>query len=299
LRVLSSPTGATVRLDGTAIGTTNLDRPNVSPGLHTVEISRAGFQTETRQVTVVAGSTATVQVNLTALPANQSPIAAFTYAPTSPTAGAAVQFDASASADPDGTIISYAWNFGDGGTAVGAVVTHSYAASGSYTAQLTVTDNGGKATQVVRTVTVVLSDDVGWVSPVAFEDPGNAWTSEAQACDNDLTSSAVQSVPAGQWTSYLLLTLPGSGVLSDRVRIMVADSTPVTTHYFDWSVDVLVDGIWVSAYSAKPPVEFKWVEIAFAQGVLTQLRLRAHNTVGGKWRVHLMEVDAHDSTVSP
>jgi PKD repeat protein len=304
LRVLSSPTGATVRLDGTAIGTTNLDRPNVSPGLHTVEISRAGYQTETRQATVVAGLTTTVQVNLTALPANQSPIAAFTYAPTSPTAGAAVQFDASASADPDGTIISYAWNFGDGGTAVGAVVAHLYAASGSYTAQLTVTDNGGTAAQVVRTVTVALSDDVGWISPISFENLARTWRNEAQAYDNNTATSAYHNVTAGEWSSYLLLTLPGSGVLSNRVRFMVSDSAPGATHYFTWSVDALVDGLWVAVYSARPAVEDQWVEIAFTQGILTKLRFRAHNDAGGQWsqkllRAYLLEVDAHDSTVSP
>jgi len=299
LRVLSSPTGATVRLDGTAIGTTNLDRPNVSPGLHTVEISRAGYQTETRQATVVAGSTTTVQVNLTALPANQSPIAAFTYAPTSPTAGAAVQFDASASADPDGTIISYAWDFGDGGTAVGAVVTHSYAASGSYTAQLTVTDNGGKPAQVARTVTVVLSDDVGWVSPISFEDPASNWNTEVKAYDNDLSTYAWCSVMQGQWSPYLFFTLPGAGVLSNRVRLMVSDSTPNPAHFFAWSVEAEVDGAWVSVYSAKPTTERRWFEIAFTQGMLTRLRLRAQTDLKGQWRPYLFEVDAHDSTVSP
>jgi PKD repeat protein len=299
LRVLSSPTGATVRLDGTAIGTTNLERPNVSPGTHTVEVSLADYQTETRQATVAAGSTTTVQVNLTALPANQSPIAAFTYAPTSPTAGAAVQFDASPSADPDGTIISYAWSFGDAGTDVGKVVTQTYAASGSYTVQLTVTDNGGKAAQVVRTVTVVLSDDVGWVSPISFEDPASNWSTEVNAYDNDLSTYAWCSVMQRQWSPYLFFTLRGAGVLSNRVRLMVSDSTPNTTHFFTWSVEAEVDGAWVSVYSAKPTTERQWFEIAFTEGMLTRLRLRAQTDLKGQWRPYLFEVDAHDSTVSP
>jgi len=154
LRVLSTPAGASVRLDGVSIGTTNLERPNVGPGTHTVEISRSGYQTETRQATIMAGSTTTVQVTLIPIPVNQVPIAAFTYSPTSPSVGTPVQFDASASADPDGTIISYAWNFGDTGTATGALVSHSYAVNGSYTVQLTVTDNGGRTAQVSRLVAV-------------------------------------------------------------------------------------------------------------------------------------------------
>ncbi|MDX1812818.1 MAG: PKD domain-containing protein, partial [Gammaproteobacteria bacterium] len=56
--------------------------------------------------------------------------------------GASVQFDGSGSMDPDGSIVSYSWDFGDGsapGTGVGPV--HIYTASGTYTVVLTVTDD--------------------------------------------------------------------------------------------------------------------------------------------------------------
>lgn len=70
---------------------------------------------------------------------------------TTPTAAAAsavtnltVQFDASSSTDIGGTITSYSWDFGDGSAAGSGVKTsHVYAAEGSYTAVLTVTDSGG------------------------------------------------------------------------------------------------------------------------------------------------------------
>ncbi len=299
LRVRSTPTGASVRLDGVPAGTTNVDIGNVVPGAHTVEISRSGYQTETRSATVTAGATTTVQVTLTPVPANQAPTALFTYSPSSPNAGTVVQFDATASSDPDGTIISYAWSFGDSGTATGAMPTHTYAATGAYTVQLTVTDNGGTPGQVSRVVTVVLSDDVGWVSPSAFEDPANAWTNETNAFDNNLNTYAWIDVDKGQWSPYLLFTWPGTGVLSNRVRLTVADSSPNATHFFTWSVDALVDGTWVAVYSAKPTAEQQWFEIAFTQGTVTQLRLRAHNDTGGMWRLYLLEVDAHDSTVGP
>lgn len=52
-----------------------------------------------------------------------------------------ITFDGSASYDPDGRIISYRWNFGDGVNGTGAIVTHIYTTPGDYTVTLTVSDN--------------------------------------------------------------------------------------------------------------------------------------------------------------
>jgi len=77
------------------------------------------------------------------IPANQPPVASFTYSPESPDVGDEITFDASASSDTDGEIVSYQWDFGDGNTASGKKVTHSYDAPYTYIITLTVTDDGG------------------------------------------------------------------------------------------------------------------------------------------------------------
>ncbi|MDR9451713.1 MAG: PKD domain-containing protein, partial [Acidimicrobiia bacterium] len=58
-------------------------------------------------------------------------------------AGEIITFDGSGSTDSDGTIVSYEWTFGDGGTGTGVSPTHIYATAGDWTVTLTVTDNDG------------------------------------------------------------------------------------------------------------------------------------------------------------
>src|SRR5690606_17063165 len=59
-----------------------------------------------------------------------------------------------ASTDSDGTIASWAWNFGDGTTSTQQNPSHTYVAGGSYNVTLTVTDNGGATNSIVKTVAV-------------------------------------------------------------------------------------------------------------------------------------------------
>lgn len=81
-------------------------------------------------------------------------------------------FDGTESRDSDGTISSYAWDFGDGSSGTGATPTHRYDADGLYTVVLTVTDNrGGKATtQASLNLVRPANHDPLAVSSVACED---------------------------------------------------------------------------------------------------------------------------------
>lgn len=71
------------------------------------------------------------------------PKASFTWAPDIPKVGQTVAFDASASKPNGGTIIDYAWNFGDGSVAHGKIVAHTYNGPGTYIVTLNVTDSNG------------------------------------------------------------------------------------------------------------------------------------------------------------
>ncbi len=63
-----------------------------------------------------------------------------------------VSFDGSGSSDVEGPIAGHQWDFGDGATGVGATVEHTYTEPGTYTAALTVTDQGG----LIDTDTVIV-----------------------------------------------------------------------------------------------------------------------------------------------
>jgi YVTN family beta-propeller protein len=78
---------------------------------------------------------------------DQGPRAAFSIASGQVKAGAPALFDARASMDPDGTVSSYAWQFGDGEaeTTAGPLTEHVYAKPGAYAASVTVTDAEGCA----------------------------------------------------------------------------------------------------------------------------------------------------------
>src|SRR5207245_2104731 len=95
------------------------------------------------------GAVGATSQSVTVTAPNQPPVASFTPS----CSGLSCAFT-STSSDPDGSIVAWSWNFGDGATATAQNPTHSYAAGGTYSVTLTVTDNSGATNTAARTVTV-------------------------------------------------------------------------------------------------------------------------------------------------
>jgi hypothetical protein len=85
---------------------------------------------------------------------NLMPVAVFSVTPDTVRVGDEVTFDASASADSDGSIATYRWEFGDGGAADGATAVRRYHDGGEYRVKLTVTDNENGQAEAERVLAV-------------------------------------------------------------------------------------------------------------------------------------------------
>ncbi|WP_255513602.1 PKD domain-containing protein [Homoserinibacter sp. GY 40078] len=115
------------------------------------------------------------------------PTAAF----TTDVDGLDVDFDATGSTDADGTVESYAWDFGDGHTGTGATTSHSYTATGDYTVELTVTDDDGATDTVSHTVHALAPNQT----------PSASFTATSDELDVSVDAGA-SSDPDGTIASY-------------------------------------------------------------------------------------------------
>ena len=87
-------------------------------------------------------------------PDYDTPIAVFTYLPSTAVEGEIVRFQALSICRPECTIIEYAWDFGDGTSRLGAAQRHAFAEAGTYVVRLTIADISGATDEAVREVTV-------------------------------------------------------------------------------------------------------------------------------------------------
>ncbi|MGD9584590.1 MAG: PKD domain-containing protein, partial [Lysobacterales bacterium] len=109
----------------------------------------AGTRNVTLTVTDNGGLTSSITKAVTVAAGNVAPVANFSFT----TSGLTATFTDS-STDSDGTIASRSWNFGDGGTSTATNPSRTYAAAGTFSVVLTVTDNAGATHAVTKSVTV-------------------------------------------------------------------------------------------------------------------------------------------------
>jgi len=224
LIVNSFPPGAWITLNSTYVGYTPRTL-HVHQGIYRIVLSKGGYHDWSRTGYIRGGDTHTINATLQPLaPVNQPPVASFTISPPSPGVLAWVRFDGSSSYDPDGTITSYSWNFGDGTTASGVSRYHQFTAPGTYMVILTVTDDDGASDTKTHTVQVGPTNQ----PPVA----SFTYSPLSPGLGEQITLNATMSYdPDGYIVSYLW-DRDGDGIND-------ASGTLVTVSYYDVGVHVV------------------------------------------------------------
>ncbi len=124
---------------------------------HTFETS--GDHTVRLKVTDETGLAGTAEIAITV--ENTPPLASCRFSSDSPVVGEYVLFDASPSYDPDGRLVDFVWDFGDGTSTRGTQVAHTYEEVGVYSVRLTIEDDAGATASLVHSFTVHLGSTGG------------------------------------------------------------------------------------------------------------------------------------------
>lgn len=163
---------------------------------------------------------------------NAPPAAAFTNSCNA----LACSFDGTGSADPDGSIASYAWGFGDSTSAATATANKTYAAAGTYPVTLTVTDTGGATHSTTRNITVAngvaaMAEDTftrTLAGGLGTANVGGPWSTTGSAGD--------YFVAAG--TGRMRIPAAGTG----RNAYLMAVSSTAAETYLEFATDKAISG---------------------------------------------------------
>jgi hypothetical protein len=190
---------------------------------------------------------------------NAPPIADTEPAVRSGHAPLEVTFETTGSRDPDGSIASFEWDFGDGADGTGPETTHTYTLGGRYFPTLTVTDDDGASSTVVEEILVDLpaaptvhtggasgSTVHGAVEPAnqatdwsveygPTEEYGAVTPAQSLPGDSDLhqVSATLPGLQAGHLYHYTLVGDNATGSSSGEDRVFVAGSAPASDVYRD------------------------------------------------------------------
>ncbi len=266
----AAPAGSTATLVGANTMTPSLT-PDVIGAYHISLVVNDGVANS-------AASPVVVNVSL-----NLPPVAAASGIPLTGNAPLTVMFNAGTSYDPEGSALTYSWNFGDG-TALSALVNpaHSYAAAGNYTAVVTVTDNFAKTDQASVAITVTAPNLPPVVLPTATPNHGaslldvqfTANASDVNPADvlsyswNFGDGSALATVANPQHT-YSAGTYTATVTVSDGVNapvsasLTISVSSALTIHVTEAKVERGEKGKVEGRVSMKADFSFAGVDIAW------------------------------------
>ncbi|MFC1488077.1 PKD domain-containing protein [Thermoproteota archaeon] len=149
--------------DGTRATGITADHAYTKEGTYTVTLT----VTDNEQITDTITNIIVVTTQPILIP-NQNPVASITESSKTISSGENIHFDGSESTDPDGTVVSYSWDFGDGNTATGIEVDHIFQNAGVHTVTLTIRDNDGATYQATTSITVTKTEDQFNNAPVAL-----------------------------------------------------------------------------------------------------------------------------------
>ena len=155
------------------------------------------------------GSVGQYTVSVTAqATVSQPPTAVISATPTTGTAPLTVNFSAAGSLDSDGTIVSHAWSFGDGGSQTGGTTAQRvYSTAGTYTASLTVTDNSGLSD--TKTVTITVQPSATTYGLTVSKAGAGAGTVSSSPAGISCGADCTENYTAG--TSVTLTAAPAAG----------------------------------------------------------------------------------------
>src|SRR5205807_2557857 len=184
------------------------------------------------------------------------PTAFFTANPHPAVVGRTVTFDASASFDPDGTIVSYTWEFGDSTGGSGVVATHSYANPGVFTVNLTVVDNQTLSSSATHQVTVNAPPRAGFQFAPTTLFVGISVTFDGSTStdpDGDALMYTWRVDGAAAGGNLSALNFASSTPVAHTVNVTVSDGSLVASR--EWTVTVVAAG-YLALLTSLPFVAF-------------------------------------------
>ncbi len=179
-----------------------------------------------------------------------------------------IHVDSIGSADPDGSLVNYLWDFGDGTTSSGAIADHTYSVAGTYVVTLVVTDNGGAKGFVSSSSPVAIEEES---DVVAFNDyekddigvTAGSSSTIAVVSNSDSVSGthslALSSQDDGYWVGESDVV---GGLTIGRSYTVSAWVNPEDSGAYIWDIAIGVNGIGQSS-SATAGQGWQFVSYSF------------------------------------